>query len=98
MTWELTESFLRIDPVIFRQFARVAFLSDLRADLPSCPVPTLVVQCADDLIAPICVGQYLHRALPRSRYVLLDTVGHCPHLTIPAETANAIRTFLSEAI
>jgi sigma-B regulation protein RsbQ len=31
---ELTNSFCRTEPEIAKQFARVTFLSDLRADLP----------------------------------------------------------------
>ena len=42
---ELTDSFCRTDPEIARQFARVTFLSDNRADLARVDVPTLVLQC-----------------------------------------------------
>src|SRR3569833_3026640 len=49
---ELTNSFCRTDPEIARQFARVTFLSDNRADLAAVAVPTLVLQCCLDVIAP----------------------------------------------
>src|SRR3954454_753987 len=52
---ELAESFCRTDPEIARQFARVTFLSDNRADLPLVRTPTLVLQCANDVIAPTVV-------------------------------------------
>ncbi|MDX1511847.1 MAG: alpha/beta hydrolase, partial [Nitriliruptorales bacterium] len=48
---ELTNSFCRTDPDIARHFARTTFLSDNREDLAAVPVPTLVVQVAQDAIA-----------------------------------------------
>lgn len=91
---ELTNSFCRTDPDIARHFARVTFTSDNRADLPHVTVPTLVLQCRDDVIAPEAVGRYVHEAIPGSRFVLLDATGHCPNLSAPVETAAAIREFL----
>jgi sigma-B regulation protein RsbQ len=91
---ELEESFCRTDPDIARRFAAVTFLSDNRADLPLVRVPTLVLQCAQDVIAPTQVGHYVHRAIPGSTLVLLDAVGHCPNLSAPGETIAAIDAFL----
>ena len=91
---ELTNSFCRTDPAIAAQFARVTFLSDHRAALPSLQAPALIVQCTEDIIAPVCVGEYLHRALPRSMLRLVDNVGHCPHLSVPSEVADAMNEFL----
>ena len=91
---ELTNSFCRTDPEIARQFARVTFLSDNRADLADVRTPTLVLQCTDDAIAPPVVGEYVNERLPDSRLVLLDATGHCPNLSAPDETVAAIRAFL----
>jgi sigma-B regulation protein RsbQ len=91
---ELEASFCRVDPAIARQFARVTFLSDNRNDLADISVPTLVLQCAHDAIAPRCVGEFVHEHVPGSRFQLLDVAGHCPNLSAPADTAAAIRTFL----
>ena len=91
---ELTESFCRTDPDIAARFARVTFMSDNRADLPEVRVPTLVLQCSDDAIAPEAVGDYVHRAIQGSRFVRLDATGHCPNLSAPAETIDAIRAFI----
>jgi sigma-B regulation protein RsbQ len=60
---ELTNSFCRTDPAIAKHFARTLFTSDNRADLPKVSVRSLVMQCSDDLIAPIAVGQYVHGQL-----------------------------------
>jgi sigma-B regulation protein RsbQ len=93
---ELTNSFCRTDPDIARHFARVTFLSDNRADLADVAVPTLVLQCSEDVIAPDCVGRYVHEAVAGSTFTHLTAVGHVPHLSAPEETTAAIRAFLSE--
>lgn len=90
----LTNSFCSSDPAIAREFARVTFLSDNRDDLPAVTARTLVLQCREDIIAPQCVGEYVHAALPDSRYVLLDATGHCPNLSAPEEVTAAIRAFV----
>jgi sigma-B regulation protein RsbQ len=92
---ELAESFCRTDPDIARRFAEVTFLSDNRADLAKVPVPTLVLQCTNDVIAPISVGEHVRDAVPDCTMVLLQATGHCPNLSAPEETAAAIRAFLS---
>ncbi|HEX7337735.1 MAG TPA: alpha/beta hydrolase [Gemmatimonadales bacterium] len=91
---ELTGSFCRTDPQIARQFARVTFLSDNRADLPKLRTPSLVLQCLDDVIAPLVVGEYVHAALPRSDLVVLNATGHCPNLSAPEETIAAMKAYL----
>ncbi len=91
---ELTSSFCRTDPDIARRFAAVTFLSDNRADLPLVNVPTLVLQCRQDAIAPTPVGEYVHRRIPGSTLVMLDAVGHCPNLSAPEETTAAIAQFV----
>ena len=93
---ELTASFCRTDPEIQKRFARVTFLSDHRADLPRVRVPTLVLQCSDDVIAPDAVGEYVHAQVPGSSYRKLRAVGHCPNLSAPEETIDAIKAFLAE--
>jgi sigma-B regulation protein RsbQ len=95
---ELTASFCRTDPTIARQFARTTFLSDNRDDLATVPVPALVVQSREDAIAPPEVGAYVAEQLPRARLVVLDTVGHCPHMSAPDALVEAIRSFLAEPV
>jgi sigma-B regulation protein RsbQ len=92
---ELTNSFCRTDPEIAKQFARVTFLSDHRADLPKLQAPTLVLQCSEDLIAPVVVGQYLERHIPNCTLRIIENVGHCPHLSAPSASADAMEQFLA---
>ena len=90
----LANSFCATDPEIARQFARTTFFSDNRADLPQIRARTLVLQCREDIIAPPCVGEYVHAQIPNSNYVLLDATGHCPNLSAPDEVTDAIRAFV----
>jgi sigma-B regulation protein RsbQ len=90
---ELTDSFCRTDPAIARVFARATFLSDNRADLPHIRVPTLVIECSQDAIAPRGVGAFVHAQIPNSQLVTLDATGHCPQLSDPEATAAAITAF-----
>lgn len=92
---ELTNSFCATDPDIARVFARTTFLSDSREELKSVEVPTLVLECAQDVIAPREVGAYVHAAIPSSRLVTLDATGHCPQLSAPEATADALLAFLA---
>ena len=91
---ELTNSFCATDPEIAAHFARVTFLSDNRADLAAVSVPTLVLQCSDDAIAPQAVGEFVHEHLAQSELVLLRATGHCPNLSAPDEVIDEIRAFL----
>jgi sigma-B regulation protein RsbQ len=93
---ELTNSFCRTDPEIAKQFARATFLSDYRAELPRLDKPTLILQCSDDLIAPVAVGEYMHRVLPNSTLKIIDNVGHCPHLSAPSASVEAMEEFLAK--
>ena len=93
---ELENSFCLTHPEIAKHFARVTFLSDNRADLSNVTVPCLILQCSSDSIAPQAVGEYVHARIPGSELTLLRAVGHCPHLSDPAGTIIAIRSFLDK--
>lgn len=93
---ELQNSFCRMNPDIAKHFAKVAFTSDHRDDLDDVSTPTLVLQCNPDHLAPVGVGKYVHQNIKQSRYIELDSAGHCPHLTSPQKTIRAIRNDLKE--
>ena len=92
---ELTSSFCRTDPAIARHFARTTFLSDNRGDLDKVRTPSLVLQCRQDVIAPMEVGKFVHDHLADSELVLLDATGHCPNLSAPDQVVAAMRRYLS---
>jgi sigma-B regulation protein RsbQ len=92
---ELEESFCRVDPRVMRTFARVTFLSDVRNLLPEVAVSSLIVQCSNDALAPLVVGEHLHAHLTDSELVVLTASGHVPHVSAPTETAEVILRYIT---
>jgi sigma-B regulation protein RsbQ len=90
----LTKSFCATDPDIAREFARVTFLSDNRADLKKLKVNSLTLQCQKDIIAPLSVGEYIKETAPGNTMVVMNATGHCPHISAPEETINLIKAYL----
>ncbi|RYF16446.1 MAG: alpha/beta hydrolase [Flavobacteriales bacterium] len=93
----LSNSFCATDPAIAKQFARVTFLSDNRADLPKLSVPSLTLQCSNDIIAPLAVGAYINEHAPKNTLVVMEATGHCPHMSAPEETIKIIKDYLKSA-
>jgi sigma-B regulation protein RsbQ len=91
---ELEASFCWTDPLFAQHFARVTFLSDNRQDLPKLQTRTLILQCDKDMIAPVHVGEYVHRCIPNSQFAMMDATGHCPHMSAPEEVIAQMRRFL----
>lgn len=94
LSQELQGSFCSTDPKTTLRFARTTFYADNRADLPQVQVPSLIMQCAEDVIAPTEVGQYIHAHLPQSTLHLMKATGHCPHMSHPIETISVIQDYL----
>lgn len=95
LTERLAESFCTMDPTIALRWAKATFLCDLRPQMGQVQVPSLVMQSRDDNLAPEAVGRWLADTLPVSRYALLQALGHCPHLSAPAEVAQVLQAHLS---
>lgn len=91
---ELEQSFCQNNPEIARHFAKVTFLGDNRSDLDKFTTETLILQSKSDAIASIKVGQYVHSHIANSTLVILDAIGHCPHLSAPDQTSEAIKQYL----
>ena len=95
---ELAASFCAVDPTIAEQFARATFLADNRTDLAHVGTRTLVLQARQDAIAPVEVGRFVADQVPDATLVVLDAVGHCPHLSAPDAVVGAMRDFLQPAL
>jgi len=91
---ELADSFCRTDPDIAKAFARVTFKSDNRGDLDKITARTLVLQCSDDIIAGMQVGEYVNARIAGSRLVKLAATGHCPNLSAPGAVIAAMNEFV----
>jgi sigma-B regulation protein RsbQ len=98
LSQELTDSFCSTDPKIARQFAMATFFSDNRKDLSKLTVPSLIMQCSEDIIAPLEVGEFLHAKLKNSTLKVLKATGHCPHMSHPEETIAVMKEYLEYAL
>lgn len=92
----LTNSFCATDPEIAKRFARVTFCSDNRSDLHKLKIPSLTLQCREDIIAPLSVGEYILQNTPLNKMVILEATGHCSHMSAPKETVAAIKAFITD--
>jgi sigma-B regulation protein RsbQ len=93
---EWRDSVCRADPEIAKAFADVTFRSDHRADYRKVTMPTLLIECSDDALAPAEVGAYVQAAIVGSQRRILNASGHCPHMSAPAEVIDAIKAFVAE--
>ena len=94
---ELANSFCRTNPEIAKHFAKVTFLSDHREELPRVKTRSLILQCSEDVLAPREVGEYVHEKIKNSSLHVLNATGHCPNLSAPEETTQAIKKYLQAA-
>jgi sigma-B regulation protein RsbQ len=92
---ELTDSFCSTDPRIARRFAEATFFADNRADLSRLETPSLILQCSNDMVAPLAVGDYMASNISGSTLRVMKATGHCPHMSAPEETIELMREFLS---
>ncbi len=95
---ELTNSFCRTDPEVAKHFAKVTFLSDHRDALPKSKPPALILQCSDDFIAPVSVGAYMQKTMPDASLKIITNVGHCPHLSAPDASTQAIKDYIESRL
>lgn len=69
---------------------------DARPYLDRIQVPTLVIQGADDAIAPTSHARALFDALPNARWLEIPDAGHVPSANGNAVAHAAVRDFLGE--
>ena len=91
---ELVESFCAAEPSISQNFARVTLLSDTRAMLSKMTVPSITLQCADDVMAPETAGRYINQHTPKNTYLEINTTGHCPHISAPDVVIRVINDYI----
>lgn len=90
----LKTAFCKADPAITCDFASVTFLSDNRKDLNQLTVPTLILQPANDIVAPKHIGEYMQQHIRDSTLYYMQATGHFPHLSAVEETVELIRKYL----
>ncbi len=93
---ELEESFCSTDPLVAKEFARAAFFADYRSQLQHVTVPSLILQCSEDAIAPESAGAYVHAGIAGSTFTKMTATGHSPHMSHPEETIRLISNYLEK--
>lgn len=93
---ELSSSFCSTDPVLAKTFAKATFFSDYRHLLPQAQHAALVLQSQDDALANPEVGRYIHAQMPQSTLRMVESKGHCIHMTHPALVLREIHAWLDD--
>ena len=88
---------LLTSPRILWQSALEVVTCDLRAELASVAVPTLIIWGEHDLLLPR-IGYELHKALPHAKFVAIPGCGHRPMLGQPAVFSQIVLRFLRQAV
>jgi sigma-B regulation protein RsbQ len=91
----IERSFCAMDPEIAVRWARATFLSDWRGAFRRVTTPSLILQCQDDVLAPLSVGEWMLRQMPQGRLQVLPVSGHCPHVVAPQLVVQALETALA---
>jgi sigma-B regulation protein RsbQ len=91
---DLEDRFCSTDPNIMNSFAKACFFADNRKDISNIKIPSLILQCAEDVISPKAVGEYLKDNMPNSTITYMNALGHCPHMSDPEETIQVINNYL----
>lgn len=97
LSQELVDTLLTRDQKVVKHFATATFFSDYRKDLLKFKIPSLILQCSDDIMAPLQVGDYLHAHLANSYLKVLKAKGHFPQLSAPKELIKEIRDYLQNS-
>lgn len=82
---EFTRTLTAMRPDVAFAMALTVFKMDLRDRLDGFAVPTTIVQTRDDIAVPVAVAEYLCERWPQARLEMIETAGHFPHLTAPAQ-------------
>jgi malonyl-CoA O-methyltransferase len=69
--------------------------ADLRQELASIAIPTLVIAGEHDRITPVTAGRELASRLPSARFVEVPKAGHAPFLSHPDTVRREVENFLS---
>lgn len=91
---ELESSFCSTNPLYAKVFAKATFFADDRENLSKLAIPTLILQSEDDKLASVEIGQYLSKHIQHSKLNVVQSHGHCLHMTNPEQVYDAIKGFI----
>jgi pimeloyl-ACP methyl ester carboxylesterase len=58
--------------------------------------PTLILWGEEDELVPLSMGQRLHIAIPDSKLMVFENIGHAPQEEHPAGVLSAVEAFLAD--
>lgn len=97
MVAELENSFCSTDPMYAKPFAKATFFADDRDKLELVQLPTLILQSSDDNLASPTIGEYMRDKIPNAQLEVIDSHGHCLHMTEPTRVNTLTRQFVGES-
>lgn len=86
----LEDKFCAMDPTIAKRWAAATFFSDVRAEMQRLQRPVVLLHSTEDALVPVAVQTWFETYMPTARARVLDTKGHCPHVSHPGEVAAAL--------
>ncbi len=92
--WKLVSNLLRTSPGLLHQIVQDVVKSDLRTEITSITVPTLIIWGEHDKLLPLSIGRELNAAIRGSTFVVLPRSGHCPHLQEPERFNKIVAEFI----
>lgn len=92
----LARDAVRAGPLMLMRGAATALTTDIRTELSSLRMPTLLVWGSRDPLVPEQLAQEWRRGLPHARLVVLEGASHLPMLDRPRELAETLLEFLEE--
>ncbi|RBO82333.1 alpha/beta fold hydrolase [Marinomonas aquiplantarum] len=95
MVWELLNSFCAMDVTFSLPFAKACFYSDNRHLLKHINRPSLILQSSDDLLVNLNVAEFMANEIPDNQLDIIESKGHCLHMTNPANVMESMKRFLA---
>lgn len=85
---------LQPTPKALRQGLDILLHEDVRDELKSLQMPTLIVYGARDMLVPRCAAEYLAEHIPHAELAWIADAGHAPFLSHRAEFVARLREFV----
>jgi pimeloyl-ACP methyl ester carboxylesterase len=92
----LARDVLRLGPVPLVRGITTALAADVRGELSTLRMPTLLIWGSRDPLVPVELALEWRHALPQARLALLEGVAHTPMLEQPHALARELLKFLDE--
>ncbi len=81
---------------VMRETFKKVIEEDLTSYLAGISAPTLLVWGRRDKLTPVSDAHRMNKGIANSELVVLDSVGHAPHIESPKELADIVDKFISK--